>query len=82
MFLDNIEDVKQEIKGLDSKDKIKLILELTAYLAPKQKAVEVKAEVDNSWTNNFSIKSLYASEGEEHDPELHVIKFTSREDED
>jgi len=30
------------------KDKIKLILELTVYLAPKQKAVEVNAEGDNS----------------------------------
>ena len=55
---DNLEQLKEDFKELEPKDRIKLFLDLSKYVIPQLKQTEVK--LDGSLDiNDFDISKLY-----------------------
>ena len=55
---DNLEQLKDDFKDLDPKDRIKLFLDLSKYVIPQLKQTDVKLDGEMS-INDFNIKDLY-----------------------
>lgn len=61
---DNLEQLKEDFKDLEPKDRIKLFLDLSKYVIPQLKQTEVK--LDGSIDiNDFDISKLYDKETKE-----------------
>jgi len=58
---DNLEQLKEDFKELDPKDRIKLFLDLSKYVIPQLKQTEVKLEGSLD-INDFDISKLYDRE--------------------
>ena len=58
---DNLDQLKEDFKELEPKDRIKLFLDLSKYVIPQLKQTEVKLDGELN-INDFSIKDLYKGE--------------------
>ena len=57
---DNLEQIKEDFKELEPKDRIKLFLDLSKYVIPQLKQSDIK--LDGSMNiNDFDIEDLYDS---------------------
>lgn len=61
---DNLEQLKNDFKELEPKDRIKLFLDLSKYVIPQLKQTDVKLEGGLN-INDFDISKLYDKKTEE-----------------
>ena len=57
----NLDKLQDDLDALDPKDRLKMIIDLSSYVIPKQRAVENKVELENKLIN-FDIRELYNRE--------------------
>lgn len=60
---DNLEQLKEDFKELEPKDRIKLYMELSKYVIPALKQTELTGNIAHS-LDNFDIESLYGEDTE------------------
>ena len=61
---ENLEQLKDDFKELDPKDRIKLFLDLSKYVIPQLKQTDIKLDGDLK-LNTFDISKLYDKQTEE-----------------
>ena len=61
---DNLQQLKEDFKDLDPKDRIKLFLEMTKYIIPQLKASELKLDDDTIDRFNMPISKFFGIETE------------------
>ena len=57
---DNLEQLKEDFKELDPKDRIKLFLDLSKYVIPQLKQTDISLDAKHT-INDFDITKLYDS---------------------
>ena len=50
----NIEKIQEDLNELEPKDRIKLLLDLSNFIIPKMKSVDLKSDVEETITIDFN----------------------------
>jgi hypothetical protein len=57
----NLESLQKDLDSLESKDRLKMIIDLSSFVVPKMRSVEANVETTN-FINDFNIRELYNSD--------------------